>query len=154
MKENHRDNLTKLAIAFFVIIPAITAIIYMKSSVAEQRDGMQSDNHTLSSHKPGMQVAVPDTTVSPEERPLVAAGEQTTATDSLATMRDLRPADEAGAEDGYWDGYYDGAEGTGHHERYDEHSNFTSKNARRVYAENYAEGYQIGFAEGSSAGGK
>lgn len=60
-----------------------------------------------------------------------------------------RPADEAGAEDGYWDGYYDGVAGKPMNE-HDTSSNFPTSEERQTYASNYSEGYKRGYAEGNT----
>ena len=35
---SRKENLTRLALAFLIIIPAITAIIYLKSNAGEEPD--------------------------------------------------------------------------------------------------------------------
>ena len=141
---SRKENLTRLALAFLIIIPAITAIIYLKSNAGEEPDN--ATNSTRTATKKG-QIAVPDTTIAPEERPIVSAGEKIARPDSAKAERDLRSAAEAGAEDGYWDGYYDGAEGAGQNGRYDETGDFITATAREAYARNYREGYENGYKE-------
>ena len=141
---SRKENLTRLALAFLIIIPAIIAIIYLKSSASEEPVGT-ADSTQVASGKG--QIAVPDTTIAPEERTIVNAGEGIARPDSAEAERDLRSAAEAGAEDGYWDGYYDGAEGAGRRNRYDETSDFNTATARDAYARNYREGYENGYKE-------
>lgn len=141
--KNKHDNKGRIALLILIILPAIAAVIYLKSSVATDRKPDVSTDAKAQQ----VRVAVPDTTVATEELPIVQSGSTPGERDSTQVTRDLRSAAEAGAEDGYWDGYYDGAEGSTQRRRYDEGCNFTTQYAREAYATNYREGYETGYAE-------
>jgi len=93
-------------------------------------------------------MAVPDTSLAPDVRPIVTDTVPPARPDTLE--RDPRPADEAGAEDGYWNGYYDGIAGRELTEN-DITSGFPTKRERNDYARAYTEGYHRGYAEGSNS---
>ena len=146
-----RETLTKLSITSLVVLPAVAVIVYLKVGANSERTFVaQANDSTLLAASSGKPVAVPDTTVSIEEQPIVNAGNMAppAKADSTDIQRDLRSAAEAGAEDGYWDGYYDGTDGREDLKRFDDHSNFTSHRARQVYAESYRDGYDTGYNVG------
>lgn len=148
-----RETLNKLSITSLVVLPAVAVIVYLKVGANSERPfaALPNDSASLaataSTDKP---VAVPDTTVSIEEQPIVNAGNiaPPAKADTTDIQRDLRSAAEAGAEDGYWDGYYDGTDGREDLKRFDDHSNFSSERARQVYAESYRDGYDTGYNVG------
>lgn len=146
-----RETLTKLSITSLVVLPAVAVIVYLKVGANSERTFVaQANDSTLLAASTGKPVAVPDTTVSIEEQPIVNAGNMAppAKADTIDIQRDLRSAAEAGAEDGYWDGYYDGTDGREDLKRFDDNSTFTTARARQVYAESYRDGYDEGYNVG------
>lgn len=137
----------KNALLFLLLFVATCAVIfYFKtaSDKPEQVAGAATDTTTSGP------MAKPDTTVAPDVRQDIADSTHVVVTDTLE--RDPRPADEAGAEDGYWDGYYDGVAGKPMNE-HDTSSNFPTQRERQTYAENYSDGYKRGYSEGNTGKG-
>lgn len=90
-------------------------------------------------------VAVPDTTITPDAMPHVPDTVAAAPPDSIGI--DIRPASEAGREDGLAAGREDGRHGT-LRATFDQTSAFPTEAGRRAYAAAYAEGYAQGYAEG------
>lgn len=140
-----QNNLHKRQVILFAATMAIiiTVIISLKILTSQssapnipQRSIPAKDN-----------IATPDTTTSETTIPDIS--DTTIQAASELVGRDTRPADEAGAEDGYWNGYHDGATG-GTRNEYDDTSDFPTAAERSTYAENYHEGYERGYREGLS----
>lgn len=124
----------KSALVFLLLFVATCAVIlYFKAASDKAAQG--------SAASPSIKNA------GPMARPDIADTAHIAAPDTLE--RDPRPADEAGAEDGYWDGYYDGVAGKPMNE-HDTSSNFPTSEERQTYASNYSEGYKRGYAEGNT----
>lgn len=142
MSKKNRNNYRTAAFAIVMIL-AVALIVYMKTTTGNSgnTDGTGAPDST------SLPMAVPDTTIAPDVMPSVADSVTPAVLDSLS--RDPRPADEAGAEDGYWNGYYDGVAGKEAAEP-DVTSNFPTRKEREIYAANYTDGYARGYAEGSS----
>lgn len=136
---NNRLVLLFLLIAV-ALIGGVVSLKIMTGRSDSEKQGDSSDAVDSNGR-----VAVPDTSVAPGTLPVVP---DTVTAPSDSVGRDPRPADEAGAEDGYWNGYYDGVAGKEMTEN-DVESNFPTPEQRKTYAENYAEGYARGYAEGS-----
>lgn len=131
----------KLAFLFIVVIGAILyGIVYLKNNAHVPDEDADADTTAERDN-----VAIPDTTIAPDLRPAVTDTVVATQPDSVG--RDPRPADEAGAEDGYWNGYYDGVAGREMTE-HDVSSSFPTREERDTYAINYTEGYSRGYEEG------
>lgn len=141
-KKNISPRLALLLI--FVAVALIALIIFLKT-----RTGAASGQDAADST--AVNIAVPDTSLTPDVREVVAPDSTVTyQPDTLSVEADTRPADEAGAEDGYWDGYHDGVAGT-EQSRYDTSSSYNRQQQRDLYASNYEESYHRGYAEGSRA---
>lgn len=134
----------KKAFLFLLLFVATCAVILYFKAASDKAVQDAPDDSPLNVARP---MAKPDTTVASDVRQDIADSTHLVAPDSLG--RDPRPADEAGAEDGYWDGYYDGVAGKSMNE-HDTSSNFPTEEERRSYAENYSEGYKRGYAEGNT----
>lgn len=137
----------RLVLLFLLIAAALIGGVVSLKILTGRTD---SDGSAASSDSSGGNgpVAVPDTSVAPGTLPAVP---DTVTAPSDSVGRDPRPADEAGAEDGYWNGYYDGVAGK-EMTQGDVESKFPTAEQRKVYAENYAEGYERGYEEGSKGG--
>lgn len=141
MKNINRGLATLLIV---IALALVVVIIFLKSHAGSTNGEERTTADTIN-------MAVPDTSLTPDVR--VAVAPDSTATyqpDTLTVEPDTRPADEAGAEDGYWDGYHDGVAGK-EQEHYDASSSFSRQQQRDTYAANYDESYHRGFAEGSRA---
>jgi len=90
-------------------------------------------------------VAVPDTTITPDALPHVPDTVAAAPPDSIGI--DFRPASEAGREDGLAAGREDGRHGV-LRATFDQTSTFPTEPERKAYAEAYIEGYAQGYAEG------
>lgn len=141
-KKNINPRLALLLILVAVALVALIIFLKTRTGAANGQDGQDST---------AVNVAVPDTSLAPDVREVVAPDSTVTSVpDTLSVEADTRPADEAGAEDGYWDGYHDGVAGT-EQSRYDTSSNYNRPAQRDLYASNYEESYSRGYAEGSRA---
>lgn len=141
-KKNINPRLALLLILVAVALVALIIFLKTRTGAANGQDGQDST---------AVNVAVPDTSLAPDVREVVAPDSTVTSVpDTLSVEADTRPADEAGAEDGYWDGYHDGVAGT-EQARYDTSSNYNRPAQRDLYASNYEESYSRGYAEGSRA---
>lgn len=141
---NKSGNNRQKALLFLIFFVATcAAIFYFKTASDNPVSDVGKGNDAAASGP----MAKPDTTVSSDIRQDITDSVSIAAPDTLE--RDTRPADEAGAEDGYWDGYYDGTAGRPMNE-HDTSSNFPTQKERQVYAENYSEGYKRGYAEGNT----
>ncbi len=143
MKRNHIGNNRRLL--FVLSLAAIlAAIICLKSNSPKTT----TDNTGAGADSTGARaVAVPDTSVTKDVMPAITETPAPAASDSVG--RDTRPADEAGAEDGYWNGYYDGVAGR-EADEHDVTSSFPTQKEREAYATNYTENYSRGYEEGSA----
>ena len=137
----------RLVLLFVLIAVALIGGVVSLKILTGRTDSEKSSTSSDSAGGSGP-VAVPDTSVVPGTLPVVP---DTVIAPSDSVGRDPRPADEAGAEDGYWNGYYDGVAGKEMTEN-DVESKFPTAEQRKTYAENYAEGYARGYAEGSKGG--
>lgn len=141
-KKNINPRLALLLILVAVALVALIIFLKTRTGAANGQGGQDST---------AVNVAVPDTSLAPDVREVVAPDSTVTCQpDTLSVEADTRPADEAGAEDGYWDGYHDGVAGT-EQSRYDTSSNYNRPAQRDLYATNYEESYSRGYAEGSRA---
>lgn len=134
----------KSALVFLLLFVATCAVILYFKAASDKAAQGSAANPSLKNVGP---MARPDTTVTSDVRSDIADTAHIAAPDTLE--RDPRPADEAGAEDGYWDGYYDGVAGKPMNE-HDTSSNFPTSEERQTYASNYSEGYKRGYAEGNT----
>ncbi len=90
-------------------------------------------------------VAIPDTTITPDAMPHVPDTVAAAPPDSMGI--DTRPIAEAGLEDGRLAGLEDGRHGT-LRANFDSTSTFPTDRQRQAYAAAYAEGYTQGYEEG------
>lgn len=134
-----------LQVVLFALIclMIVGGIIFMKSSSSEQRalnmSGKSSDPHS--------QVAVPDTTVSPDVMPITPDTVVTYVLADTLLGKDKRDPYEAGYEDGYLNGCDDGATGL-ERASFDESNNYHSQADREAYVKGYNEGYVKGVDDG------
>ncbi len=141
--QNSSQNRLPAVLIIIAAVLTVAAIIFFKSSTPKP---VGSDSGNSKSSGP---VAVPDTSLAKDAAiPTPADTFAAAPTDSIG--RDRRPADEAGAEDGYWAGYYDGVDGVERAEN-DLVSTFPSARERQAYADNYKEGYARGYEEGRAS---
>lgn len=144
MSKHNRTN-PRAIIFVLVVILAAAFVVFMKTSTNNPFDRNSADGSAAAGDSAAAPMAVPDTTISTDVMPIVSDSVAPAVLDSLS--RDPRPADEAGAEDGYWNGYYDGVAGKEAAEP-DVTSNFPTRAERDAYAANYTDGYARGYAEG------
>lgn len=143
MQKTHKNLLTVTlsAVAFLLVVAGVA---YLKT----ESTGLATDALDRGGRRDAPSIATPDTTLATDALPTANYTTQPLPTDSVG--QDTRPADEAGAEDGYWSGYYDGVAGT-ENAQHDLGSAYADTLQRAQYAENYTEGYARGFREGRHA---
>jgi len=92
-------------------------------------------------------MAVPDTVGDASVLPIVTETLPPALPDSVG--KDMRPASNAGHEDGYLAGMYDGKQGA-HLAGFDDTNTFPTEAEQKAYADAYHEGYEHGYAEGKA----
>lgn len=128
---------------------SIGIIIFLKMK-SDQRSPIYAQTHpeaaaALRAADSVKNVAVPDTTITPDAMPHVPDTVAAAPPDSIGT--DFRPAAEAGHEDGLIAGREDGRHGV-LRATFDQSSTFPTEAERQAYAAAYNEGYERGYAEG------
>ncbi len=140
MAQNNPNRKTTIIIVLFTIA-LLSVTLYLKIGTDTSRE---AENPMDTRATPA--IAVPDTTTPPEAKEF-SEPETSAPAPADSIERDPRPADEAGAEDGYWNGYYDGT-ARRKPSPDDVSSTFPTRNEREIYAKNYTEGYRKGYEEG------
>lgn len=141
LPQSHKPLQVALFVLFCLLI--VGGIIFMKRSSTEQRTTNQP-NSSPDSHG---QMAVPDTTVSPDVLPVTPETVVTYVLADTLLGKDKRDPYEAGYEDGYLNGCDDGATGN-EKASFDESNNFRNKKDRDAYVKGYNEGYEKGVEDG------
>ena len=140
MRHSNPDRLRAL-LFFLAAVLLFGAIVLLKRGTGTRLPAAASDTVAPAA------VARPDTSVTAEVKDIIAAPDTVAAAPADSIGRDRRPADEAGAEDGYWDGYHDGI-ARREPDDGDVSSRFPTARERAAYAENYTENYHRGYREG------
>lgn len=131
-------------VTFFALICLLVfgGIIFLKRTSVEQRGHSSGWNNA-----PSAQVAVPDTTVSPDVLPVTPDTVAPSVLPDTILGKDTRDPFEAGYEDGYLSGCDDGAMEQ-EQASYDDSNTFRSATARQEYVRGYREGYAKGYDDG------
>lgn len=149
MEKKNGPSLLQGSLIVLACLVSVCLIVFLKMK-SDQRSPIYAQTHpeaaaAIRAADSVENVAVPDTTITPDAMPHVPDTVAAAPPDSIGT--DFRPAAEAGREDGLIAGREDGRHGV-LRATFDQSSTFPTETQRQAYAAAYAEGYNQGYAEG------